>query len=74
MPAENNGRLANIERTLLHIDEKLERMDDKLDRKTDKTDHQRLEKRVGRQEVKVAGIAGAISAATVWLKSHFFGG
>jgi ferritin-like metal-binding protein YciE len=62
------------------LEDKLERIDGKLDKKTDKKDHWRLkesvsavEKKVQHQEVKTAGIAGAMSVFALWIKS-FFGG
>ena len=76
---EVNGN-RTIHEYLRHIDTKLDRLHDKLDAKVDKTDHVRLKDRVGSvenkvqfQEVKTAGIAGAMSVLAIWIK-NFFGG
>lgn len=70
MPTENNGR--TIHSWLQHIDRKLDAIHDRLDTKADLSRVEKLEERTRLAELKQAGVAATMTAAVLWVKTHFF--
>ena len=73
-PPDDNGRLRNIEEWIRTLNEKADRILSRLDTKADTTRVEKLEARTQHLEVKQAGIAGAMTAVGLWIKSTFLSG